>query len=145
MSPLSLCLLSLSPGPSVTWDPYSVLSSSAISSIGCRRLRTWYRGCSLSTPLPCGVSSFTQPDAPGPVESVQQSSHIHPPRAQELWLDVDSLPPCFSPTPTAPQVLCWFSKVVVIGSPPRSMTSLSPGNWLGLGTRYALLLSRPLT
>jgi hypothetical protein len=48
------------------WDPYSVLISSAVSSVGCWRLKTWYRGCPLSThphPQPSGVSGFTQPDA----------------------------------------------------------------------------------
>ena len=30
--------------------PYSVLSSSAVSSMGCQRLRTWYGGCPLSIP-----------------------------------------------------------------------------------------------
>jgi hypothetical protein len=42
--------------------PYSVLRTSAVSSVGCWRLRTWYGGCPLSTPL-CGVSGFTQPNA----------------------------------------------------------------------------------
>jgi hypothetical protein len=43
--------------------PYSVLSSSAISSGGCQRLRTWYLELSLVHTQLCGVSSFTQPDA----------------------------------------------------------------------------------
>ena len=47
--------------------PYSVLSSSAISSVGCQRLRTWYLGLPLVHHPPCGVSGLTQPDAhPGP-------------------------------------------------------------------------------
>ena len=45
------------------WGPYSLLSSSAISSVECRRLRTWYWGLPLVHPLPCGVSGLTQPDA----------------------------------------------------------------------------------
>jgi hypothetical protein len=53
--------LSVSPGP--PWGPYSVPSSSAVSSMGCQRLRTWYQGLSLVHHLPCGVSGFTQPDA----------------------------------------------------------------------------------
>ena len=58
----------ISPGPGVLLrGPYSVLCSSAISRVGCQRLRTWYRGLALVHPLPCGVSGFTQPDAhPGP-------------------------------------------------------------------------------
>jgi hypothetical protein len=41
-------------------DPYSVLSSSALSSVGCGRLRTWcvwgrWGGCPLSFPLKSGT------------------------------------------------------------------------------------------
>ena len=68
--PLSPCFLfpylwSLVPlwGLVLPRGPYSVLSSSAISSMGCQRLRTWYQGLPLVHPLPCGVSGFTQPDA----------------------------------------------------------------------------------
>ena len=73
--------------------PYSVLSFSTISSVGSQRLRTWYQGLPFVHPPPCGVSGFTQPDAhPEHVEIIRQSFCIWPPRAQELWPDVDSLP-----------------------------------------------------
>jgi hypothetical protein len=55
--------LSLSALFLIPLDPYSVLSSSAVSSLGCQRLRTWYQGLPLVHPRPCGVSGFTQPDA----------------------------------------------------------------------------------
>ena len=45
------------------WGPYSVLSASAVSRVGCRRLRTWYRGLLLVHHPPSGVSGLTQPDA----------------------------------------------------------------------------------
>ena len=41
---------------------YSVLIFSAISSVGCWRLRTWYQGLLLVHSLLCGVSGFTQLD-----------------------------------------------------------------------------------
>ena len=42
-------------------SPYSVLRSSAISSMGCQRLRTWYRGLPLVHPQLCGsVASHSQ-------------------------------------------------------------------------------------
>lgn len=50
--------------------PYSVLSSSALSSVGCRRLGTWYLGLPLVHHPPCGVSGLTQPDThPGLCEN----------------------------------------------------------------------------
>ena len=62
--PLSLCPLPISLEPRVLpWDPYSVLRSSAISSMGCQRLRTWYWGLPLVHPPQCGVSGLTQTDA----------------------------------------------------------------------------------
>jgi hypothetical protein len=74
------------------WGRYSVLSSSAISSMGCQRLRTWYGGCPLSNPCHVGsVASHRQMPTQGHVESIWQSSRIHLPRAQELWLDMGSL------------------------------------------------------
>ena len=57
--------------------PYSVLSSFAISSVGCWRLRTWYLGLSLVHQQPCGVSHLIQPGAhPGPHGKSAQSSPI---------------------------------------------------------------------
>ena len=54
-------------GQVLPWGSYSVLSSSTVSSVRCRRLRTWYLGLPLVHHLPCGVSGLTQPDAhPGP-------------------------------------------------------------------------------
>ena len=83
-------------------DPYSVLSSSAISRMGCQRLRTWYGGCPLSTPCHVGsVASHSQMPTQGQVESVQQSSRVCLSRTQELRPDSGSLPSPLSPTPTA--------------------------------------------
>ena len=61
--PHSPCPLPLSLELSAAWGPYSVLSSSAISSVGCQRLTTWYLGLPLVHYPPCGVSGLTQPDA----------------------------------------------------------------------------------
>lgn len=36
---------------------------------------------------------------------------------------------------------CWFSKLVVVGSPPRSMTSLALGIWLDFHDRHGFLLA----
>ena len=60
--PLFLCPLPISLGPIVSpWGPSSVLSSSAVSSMGCQRLRTWYRGLPLVHPQLCGsVASHSQ-------------------------------------------------------------------------------------
>jgi hypothetical protein len=95
--------LPASPGPGAARGPYSVLSSSAISSVGCWRLRTWYGGCPLSTPCRVGsVSSHSQIPTLGPVESVRQSSCVCLPRAQELWPDMGSVPSPSSPIPPHP-------------------------------------------
>ena len=51
----------------------SVLIFSAVSSVGCWRLRTWYGGCPLTT-------SHQMPTR-GQVESIQQSSCFHLPNA----------------------------------------------------------------
>ena len=84
--------------------PYSVLSSSAVSSVGCQRLRTWYQGLPLVHPYHVGlVASHSQMPTWGHVESDQQSSHISLPSAPELWQDTGSLPPTSSLTPSAPQ------------------------------------------
>ena len=61
--PLSPCPLPLSPGRVPPQGPYSVLSSSALSSVGCQKLRTWYLGLPLVHHPLCGVSGLTQPDA----------------------------------------------------------------------------------
>jgi hypothetical protein len=42
--------------------PHSVLSSSAVSRVGCQRLGTWCLELPLVHHLPSGVSGFTQPD-----------------------------------------------------------------------------------
>jgi hypothetical protein len=42
--------------------PYSVLSSSVVSRVGCQRLGTWCLELPLVHHLPSGVSGFTQPD-----------------------------------------------------------------------------------
>ena len=74
VSPLPCPILSSSLGPSAALgggEGYSVLSSSAITSVGCQRLRTWYLGLPLVHHLLCGVSGLAQPDAhQGYVESV---------------------------------------------------------------------------
>ena len=64
----SPALSSLRPqGPVLPQGPYSVLSSSVVSSVGCLRLGTWYLGLPLVHHLLSGVSGFTQPDTyPGP-------------------------------------------------------------------------------
>jgi hypothetical protein len=73
---------------------YSVLSFSAISSIGCWMLRTWYLG------LP--LVHLTQPDGHWGLHGKHaQSSHIYLPRALELSQDAGSLPLLSFPTPTA--------------------------------------------
>ena len=55
--------------------PYSVLSSSVVSRVGCQRLGTWCLELPLVHHLPSGVSGFTQPDThPGLVKSEHQSS-----------------------------------------------------------------------
>ena len=75
--------------------PYSVLGSSAVSSVGCQRLRTWYQGLPLvQTP------TVSQRPIQGFVESVQQSSRIILPKAPELWWDRGTL--SHSPLPTHP-------------------------------------------
>ena len=106
--PLSLCPLPESPGPRVSpWSPYSVLSSSAVSSVGCQRLRTWYRGAApWQLPTVWGQWLHTARCPPkAHMESVWQSSHILLPRAWELWRDGGHfLPLPSSPTPTAPQI-----------------------------------------
>ena len=80
----------LFPGPSAA--PGAPILFSALFSMGCWRLRTWYQGLPLVHPTPCGVTGFTQPDAyQGCVESSRQSSCICLPRAQELWPDASAL------------------------------------------------------
>ena len=87
---LPLPSLPLSLGPSAAPGPLSVLSSSTVSSMGCWRL-TWYLELPLVHHKPCGICGLTQPDAhPGHMESIRQSSHVHPPRAKELWQDTGS-------------------------------------------------------
>jgi hypothetical protein len=85
--------------------PYSVLSSSVISIVGCQRLSTWYQGLPLVHPRLCGVSGFIQPDA-------HRAPHgkcpavLLPQPAQRTGTRVGhghSLPPTSSPTPMAPQ------------------------------------------
>ena len=58
-------LSSLISGASAPRGPLfcSQLCDSAVSSLGCWRLRTWYLGLPLVHHLPCGVSGLTQPDA----------------------------------------------------------------------------------
>jgi hypothetical protein len=84
--------------------PYSVPSSSAVSSMGCQRLRTWYWELPLVHPPTMwgSVALHRQMPTQGHVESIQQSSHVHLPRAQELWPVTGSLPTPSSPTPTPP-------------------------------------------
>jgi hypothetical protein len=80
-------------GQVLPWGSYSVLSSSTVSSVRCRRLRTWYLGLPLVHHLPCGVSGLTQRAVhSGPSGKHAQSSRACLPRAQELWPNVGSLP-----------------------------------------------------
>jgi hypothetical protein len=60
--------------------PYSVLSSSAVSSMGCQRLRTWYGGCPLSTPRRVGsVASHSQMPTGGGAWKASGSPPTSPP------------------------------------------------------------------
>jgi hypothetical protein len=73
---------------------------------------------------PSGVSGFTQPDAhSGLVESVQQSSCVCPPRAQELWPDMGSPPP---PIPSIPQAhsVSWKGRALRMSCPGDVMLSV---------------------
>jgi hypothetical protein len=71
--------------PSST-GPYFALSSSAVSSVGCQRLRPWYLGLPFVHHPPCEVSGLTSPDAhPGPSGRCVQSSCSHLLRAPDLW------------------------------------------------------------
>jgi hypothetical protein len=95
--------------------PYSVLSSSAISSVGCWRLRTWYQGLPLVHHLPCVVSGLTQPDAyQGPRGKRAQSSRICPPRAPELWQDTGSFPPLSFPHSHSPTESLLYTVILMI-------------------------------
>ena len=51
------------------------------------------------------VASHSQMPTRGQVGSLQQSSCVHLPRAQELWPDVGSLPAYSSPTFSSPNML----------------------------------------
>ena len=95
--------------------PYSVLSSSAVSSVGCQRLRTWYQGLPLVHHPPCGVSDLTQTNThPGLHGKHEQSSLVCPPRAPELWHDPGSSPLPSSPYTHGPwKVIVAFSHVAL--------------------------------
>jgi hypothetical protein len=74
--------------------PYSVLSSSAISSVGWWKLGTWCLGLPLVHHPPSWDQWLHTARYPpwGHVESLWQSSHIFRPRAPELWWDTGFLP-----------------------------------------------------
>ena len=75
------------------WGPYSVLSSSAVSSMRCQRLRTCYRGLPLVHLLPCGVSGFTQPDAHvGPCSPLTSACPEHRNSGPKQALSLPPLP-----------------------------------------------------
>jgi hypothetical protein len=98
--PLSLCPLPISPGPRVSpWGPYSVLSSSAVSSVGCQRLRTWYGGCPVVHPPPHHVGS---------VDSHKQPSSVCPENQNSGGTEAFSPSPS-SPIPTSPHRLASWS------------------------------------
>ena len=91
-------LLPLAPKPVPPRGPHSVLSSSGVSSVGCWRLGTWCLELPLSTTHRVGsVPSHGQTANRGHVESILQSSCSCLPRALELWLEVSSPTPLFSP------------------------------------------------
>jgi hypothetical protein len=95
------CLSSLHPwGQVLQGVLYSVLSSSAVSSMGCQRLRTWYLELPLVHHPLCGVSGLTQPDAHlGLHGKREQFSRVSSPRAREPWrATVSFLLPSFSHT-----------------------------------------------
>lgn len=80
--PLSPCPLFLSlQGLVLPWGPYSVLSFSTVSNMGCWRLRTWYQRMPLVHLPHCvgSVASHSQMPTRGPHGG--QSSCICPPRA----------------------------------------------------------------
>ena len=96
--------LPLSPGPSAALGPYSVLSSSAVFSMGFQRLRTWYWGLPLIHPPPCGVSGFTQPDThQGPLGKHQAVFPCLPTQSTGTLARRRHVPIPLFPTPTAPQ------------------------------------------
>jgi hypothetical protein len=74
-----------------TRGPYSVLSSSAVSSVGCQTLRTWYRGLPLVHPMLCGVSGFP-PRAVWKASSSPPTS-TRPDHRNSGWTRALSLPP----------------------------------------------------
>ena len=85
--------------PFILQGLYSVLSSSAVSSVGCWRLRTLYLGLPLVHHPPCGVSGLTQQDAhPGPCGKPVQSFLVRLP-AQSTGTLAGFI---FSPTPLFP-------------------------------------------
>jgi hypothetical protein len=60
-------------------------------------------GCPSSTPCYVGpMASHSQMPTWGHMESLRQSSHVRPLRAQELWPDMGSLPPSSSHTLASP-------------------------------------------
>jgi hypothetical protein len=79
-------------GRMLPWGPYSVLSSSTLSSVGCRTLRTWYMGLPLVQHPLCGISGSKQPDTHLGLRGKHAwSSYTCLPRAPELWQDTGSL------------------------------------------------------